>query len=44
MNKKESLKENLSVVNRSPLNTSKSKAMYSFSKGERFPELNADAK
>lgn len=30
---------NLEAINLSPLNTSKSKAMYSFSKASRFPDI-----
>lgn len=37
--KKSATKEDLFTANKSPLNTSKSKAMFKFTQGERFPNL-----
>jgi hypothetical protein len=37
-------KETLRTSNKSPLNTSKSKAMFTFAKQERFPTIHAEGK
>lgn len=38
------MRSTLQASNRSPLNSSKSKAMFSFSKGDRFPQLNSESR
>lgn len=38
------MRSTLQASNRSPLNSSKSKAMFTFSKGDRFPNLSSESK